>query len=597
MLNWRGPNRISPWRPDVLPPALTPRLSVADATHIALSSPLFQTEICQKGNRSFAAWATGPKHVADIFEICERYDAAEFLVLGRERTTYSAFAKAVHFAVARFQAAGLLPGERVALLMRNRLEWPVYFFASILAGGIAVPINGWLGNTQIDAMIEDVSARFLVSDTASTTLIAESLEHRWTVDGPDRVLPLPSVWDALPKGTLPAFSRSPDATAAIFFTSGTTGNPKGAMLSHRAMAGVVRNAEFQRLRLITRYPELSNATSDAHQQAALFPVPLFHVTGAIAGLIYFAAAGAKIVLMQKWDAENALELIERERITLLGGVPTLPLQILENPTVATRDISSLETVLFGGAPAPSHLPGEIATRLGAEGAIGWGMTETASTFLLNAGPDYLKRPQSCGLPVPVNAARIVDRHGAETQRGTPGELQVRGPSVTLGYWEQPDATDLAFDGDWFKTGDLAVIDDEGFVSILDRLKDVIIRGGENIPSVAVENAIGLHEAVAECAVVGLPHPTLGEEPVAVVRLIPGSRASEDALIVHARALLAKHMCPVACHIVSAPLPRNPGGKIVKALIRDMLVALEAGRASAILTSKTTPELLGKHDAR
>lgn len=557
---------------------LTPRLSVAEATRLTQQNPLFQTEICEHGGRTFKAWATGPKHIADIFDLCAAHGAADFLVLDHERTTYGEFAKAVRVVVSRLQNAGLQPGDRVALLMRNRLEWPVCFFAIILAGGIAVPINAWLGADLIGSMLEEVTPRMLVSDGAGIGLTAATLEHHWNVDGPDALLPPPVDWEALPDETIPSLPRDPDSIAAIFFTSGTTGDPKGVMLSHRAMAGVVRNAEFHRARLEARYPSLLAVETAEYSLAALFPVPLFHVTGAIAGLLFFAAVAAKIVLMPKWDPENALDLIERERITLVGGVPTLPLQMLESPKLGSRDLSSLKNFLFGGAPAPSHLPSEIAERLSAEAANGWGMTETSATFLLNAGPDYLNRPGSCGLTVPVNAARIVDAQGEEVPPGSPGELQVCGQSVTIGYWERPDATDAAFDGNWFRTGDLAMMDDEGFVSILDRLKDVIIRGGENIPSAVVENAITLHADVAETAVIGRSHPTLGEEPVAVVRLVAGANSDGSAVLAHARSLLPRHMRPVECYVVNEPLPRNPGGKVLKSAIKEMLAALEADRA-------------------
>jgi long-chain acyl-CoA synthetase len=543
-------------------------MSVSEANARLAIDPRFGTEPINAHGRQFQAWINGPRHLADVFDLCLDHGDADFLVLGEQRASYRGFTNAVAFGVNRLRIAGIAPGDRVALLMRNRLEWPVCFFSIVLAGGIVVPINGWAGAEHVAAMLNDVSPTIVITEDGAPDLHA--VEGRtWSIDDPEPFIPAPEQWASLPLSDLELTERDPDSVAAIFFTSGTTGMPKGAMTSHRAIAGVVRNAEFQRARLELRYP---NLVRSSRTQATLFPVPLFHVTGAIAGLISFAANGAKLVLMPKWDARTALSLIEREEITLVGGVPTLPLQMLEEASLSTTDVSSLEMVLYGGAPPPRHLPRAIAEALDAEAATGWGMTETSATFLYNAGPDYLRRPASCGLVAPVNAARIMLESGEEAPIGTSGELQVRGQSLTMGYWQRPEATEDAFDGDWFKTGDLAVVDEDGFFTILDRLKDVIIRGGENIPSVVLEDAIIGHPAVAECAVVGRPHATLGEEPIAVVRFIAGMQEDLGAVLDHAGAQLPKHMRPVACLAVKEPLPRNPGGKILKPLVRDLVDA-------------------------
>jgi long-chain acyl-CoA synthetase len=309
-------------------------------------------------------------------------------------------------------------------------------------------------------------------------------------------------------------------------------------------------------------------------------VPFFHVTGCFAVLNPSFFGGAKLVMMRKWDAIRAFELIEREKIQTAGGVPTIAWQLIEHPARANYDLSSLEAVAYGGAPSspelvvrlrevfPKSMPGQ-----------GWGMTETCATVTSNSAEDYWNRPESCGVAVPVSELQIRDPADGVTvlPPNTVGELWSNGPQVVKGYWNKPEATAQTFVDGWVRTGDLAKLDDEGFCFIIDRAKDMLIRGGENIYCIEVENALYDHPAVMDAAVVGIPHRTLGEEPGAVVTLKPGAHATEDELRAHVAERLAAFKVPVAVKFWPEVLPRNANGKILKNELKKLF---ENEKASA-----------------
>jgi acyl-CoA synthetase (AMP-forming)/AMP-acid ligase II len=271
-----------------------------------------------------------------------------------------------------------------------------------------------------------------------------------------------------------------------------------------------------------------------------------------------------MVFMHKWDPVKAFQLIEREQVNLTGGVPTIAWQLLEHPERANYDLSSLEAVAYGGAPAAPELVRKIHEVFGALPGNGWGMTETMATVTGHSSEDYLNRPDRCGPPVGVAALKIVGDDGeTELPVGEVGELWARGPMVVKGYWNRPEATAETFVDGWVRTGDLAKLDEEGWCYIVDRAKDMIIRGGENIYSSEIENVLYDHPAVTDAALIGLAHPTLGEEPAAVVHLAPGMSATEDELREWVAARLAKFKVPVRVVFVEDTLPRNANGKILK----------------------------------
>jgi long-chain acyl-CoA synthetase len=302
-------------------------------------------------------------------------------------------------------------------------------------------------------------------------------------------------------------------------------------------------------------------------------VPFFHATGCFAILSPTIIAGGKIVLMHKWDAVKAFQLIEKEKINTAGGVPTIAWQLIEHPRRGEFDLSSLESVAYGGAPsAPELVKKIVETFPKSQPGNGWGMTETSATFTHHMAEDYENRPDSCGPAVPVCDMKIVGPDGQTLPPGEVGELWGKGPNVVIGYWNKPEATAETFVDGWVKTGDLAKIDAEGFCFIIDRAKDMLIRGGENIYCIEVENCLYEHPAVMDAGVVGIPHKTLGEEPAAVVTLKPGMTASEAELRAHVAERLAAFKVPVKVAFWHETLPRNANGKILKAELKKVFAA-------------------------
>ncbi len=378
-------------------------------------------------------------------------------------------------------------------------------------------------------------------------------------------------WPLLPDRPLPDVPLDPEDDATIIYTSGTTGKPKGAVGTHRNTCTSVLIRPYWLARSFLRRGEPIPAPDlKAPPKSALLAVPLFHVTGCQATMIPMLAAGGKLVFMHKWDPELAMQLIERERITGAGGVPTIAWQLLEHPALGKYDLSSLETIGYGGAPAAAELARRVKEKFpSAVPATGWGMTEVSGGFTGHQAEDYALRPDSCGPAIPVGAMKIVDENGGDLPPGGVGELWVKGPNVVRGYWRNPKATAETFVEGWVRTGDIARLDDEGFCYILDRAKDMLIRGGENIYCVEVESALYEHPAVVDAAVVGIPHHSLGEEPAAVVTLKADTHVSEEELRGFVAERLAAFKVPVKIVFSADMLPRNANGKVIKGELKRL----------------------------
>ncbi len=513
-------------------------------------------------------WKNVPATAAEVFARARGHGAAEFLVHQNERIPYDAFARAVQAVAAMLVARGLARGDRVALVMRNLPEWPVVFMGALLAGAIVVPLNAWWTGTELAYGILDSGARFVFADgerLARLKGLPPSVQEIFVArgDGATRLedmIGAPAAWGGLPDMPLPDIALSPEDDATIFYTSGTSGAPKGALGTQRALTTNIFAAPF----LVARNALRRGHALEHGPRVTLLAVPFFHVIGSLSVLLPNMAAGGKLVLMPKFDAREAVALIERERVTVTGGVPAVPLALME--AAQDHDLSSLELVTFGGAPSPAALAARVRDRLGAMPGQGWGMTETSATCTSHSAEEFLHRPGSCGPALPVSRLKIM-KDGAEAPPGTVGELWAFGPNIVKGYWNRPDATAETFINGWVKTGDIASLDSEGFCTIHDRAHDMVIRGGENIYCIEVENILAEHPAVAEAALIGLPHPVLGEVPAALVRAI--APVSEDDLRDFAGARLAAFKVPVQVIITSSPLPRNAGGKLVKRGLRGI----------------------------
>src|SRR5437660_7103598 len=379
-------------------------------------------------------------------------------------------------------------------------------------------------------------------------------------------------------GVLPDVDLGPEDDATIFYTSGTTGRPKGAVGTQRNICTNLMSLFFVAARgaMRARDGQSPLLTSSGEQNSYLLSVPLFHATGCHSVLVANTAAGGKLVMMHKWDPERALELIERERVTNFGGVPAMVWQVLDSPDFAKRDTSSVKSISYGGAPAPPELVKRIKEHFPVGlPSNGYGLTETSSVTTMNTGDDYVRKPESVGPPVPVCDVKVMDDDGEEVPAGEVGELWIKGPNIVRGYWHNPEATAATFTDGWLRSGDVARLDEEGFVFIVDRAKDMLIRGGENVYSVEVEAALFEHPAVADVAVIGIPHQVLGEEVGAVVQLRPGAAAGEEELRRHVAERLAAFKVPVRVWFREEPLPRNPAGKVLKRELRDELLGADS----------------------
>ncbi len=550
-----------------------PKISLAEA-HARLTAPgmPFETVEIEVRGISMRIWKHAPATAAQAFEAARRHGDRGFLVHGEERVTYDGFCRAA-LAVARLlRQRGLNKGDRVALVMRNLPEWPAIFVGALLAGAIVVPLNAWWTGAELGYGLLDSGARFVFADAerlarltdlppAIELFVARAANPPAGVTVLEDVIGAPAQWARLPEGVVPDVPLAPEDDATIFYTSGTTGAPKGALGTHRALTTNIFAQPFSQARNLLRQ---GLAPSPSRQRVTLLAVPFFHVIGSLSVLLPNMAGGGKLVLMRKFEAQEAARLIAREKVTVAGGVPAVALSLLEQ--AGSHDLSSLELVTFGGAPSPVSLAADIHARLGAMPGQGWGMTETSATCTTHSGLDYLHRPQSCGPALPVCRLKVV-KDGRELPAGEAGELWAFGPNIVKGYWNRPDATAERFQDGWIRTGDLAMLDQEGFCTILDRSEDMLIRGGENIYCSEVENILNRHPAVADAALLGLHHAVLGEVPVAAVQLRPGASLDEEALKAFAAERLAAFKVPVRFFFSRSPLPRNQGGKLMKQALR------------------------------
>jgi acyl-CoA synthetase (AMP-forming)/AMP-acid ligase II len=550
-------------------------LAEARAVLCAPGAPFEMEQVVAHG-RQFRAWKNAPADLGALARIGRAHGARDFLVYEDERVSFGGWFRAVATLAQHLRDKGVGRGDRVALAMRNLPEWPVVFFAVTTLGAICVPLNAWWTAGELAYGLGTAGACALVADGERLDRIMPllpelpALKHVFGVriDAPaagvtalESVIGRPRDYAALPDRDLPPAHLARDDEATIFYTSGTTGHPKGALGTHRNLVTNILSSAYVSASALVRRGE---ALPPPAPRTALVSIPLFHVTACSAVLMGAIHAGNTLVFMRRWDAGAALALIERERINLAGGVPTIAWQLLEHPDREKYDLSSLEAITYGGAPSAPDLVRKISTVFGARPGNGWGMTETMATVTNLIGDDYLAHPDSCGAPVAVADLRVVDPATlADQPTGQIGELLARGPMVVKGYWNNPEATAATFIDGWVRTGDLARIDSEGYCYIVDRAKDIVIRGGENIYSAEVENALYDHPAVIDAAVIGIPHRTLGEEPAAVVQLSPGHSADEAELRAWVAERLAAFKVPVAIAFHPDTLPRNANGKILK----------------------------------
>ena len=499
---------------------------------------------------------------------------SEFLVFDDERLTFAQFhAKASAIGHLLVHDLGVSPGDRVAISMRNYPEWMLAFAAAVSVGAIAVGMNSLWQTDEMEFGLVDSGAKVLFADQERLDQLA-GCDVQLAAVAVRPTKPLGSAIDLAARlaqlGDLPMPDVAVDTEdpCVILYTSGSTGRPKGVLSTHRAVLAALYGWEIDAVQNASRAAAAgAPASSGGYPSASLLGIPLFHVMGLNGGFLGSFRAQRRLVSMAKWDTAKAAELIERERITAFSAPPAMTGDLVREAQRTQRDLSSLISVGGGGAARPPEQVRQIdSTFDNAAPYIGWGMTETNALGTLVGGQEYLDHPSSSGYCLVGAELRVVDDSGAPLPAGERGELQVRGSVMFREYWNRPDATADSFDGDWFRTGDVAYLDDDGHLYIVDRIKDLIIRGGENIGCGQVEAALAAHPEVIEAAVYAVPDERLGEE---VGATIYGTDALDlDELREFLQQHLARHEVPRYMHVYDGPLPRTASGKLFKRELRD-----------------------------
>ena len=526
-----------------------------------------------------------PPALRDLFDLIRARPADDvYLVFEDERWTNADMVKSIdEIATVLVERYGVTKGDRVAINMRNFPEWITAFGAATSIGAIAVLVNAWWTGPEIEFGLVDADAKVMITDRERVDRIGDRLQalniHGLVVRAEGD---LPPGCDHLadvvtPGATMPIIEIHPDDDATILFTSGTTGVPKGAVSTNRGViSGLFAFAcrtTVEALRWAPDTPPDPSTAAPSIPACFILTVPLFHVTGCVPVMLGSVTTGARLVMMHKWDPLRALQLIEREKVTNFVGVPTMSQDLVSHPDFAKYDTSSLKNVGGGGAPMAPELVRKIEGSFAGKASpqLGYGLTETNGYGPGNTGPDYMAKPSSTGRVVPIMGVKIVDPNGSEQPNGEVGEVCLSGPMLIRGYWNRPEATAESIRDGWLHTGDLGYLDDQGFLYVVDRIKDMVLRGGENVYCSEVEAAIFEHNDIHEVAVFGLPHERLGEEVVAALLPTPGKTIDIDELTAFLAERIAPFKIPSQWFVRDEPLPRGATGKILKREIRDLVL--------------------------
>ena len=518
-------------------------------------------------------FVNAPPSLRAIWDGSAAHGENVYLVYEDQRITFTEAHGMVRALAAWLTEHGVAKGDRVALAMRNYPEWAIGFWAIQALGGVAVPLNAWWTGPELAYGLADSGARVLLADDERLERIRPLLdetkvEHVLEVRTP--------AWDDVVSGAdppLPTIEIGPEDDATIMYTSGTTGRPKGATHTHRNFGNFLMQGVYRGAMAAADAPPPDPDAPAPLPLSTLLTFPLFHVGGLQSFLLPYTAGGGKVVLMYKWDADLAVELVEREQVTAVAGVPTTVFQLLETAQAKGKSLSTLTGISSGATLVPPELVRRIDEQFASRAAPGngYGLTETTGAAIANFGAAYVANPESVGKPIsPVIELRIAGPDGDEVRTGDVGEIWLKGPTVVRGYFGLEEATAQAFTDGWFHTGDLGRLDDEGNLYVVDRLKDVIIRGGENIYAAEVEAALYEHPDITEAAIIGIPHDRLGEEVGAVVRARDGVKITEEDVREHVAARLASFKVPARVWITEDELPRNASGKILKRELRESL---------------------------
>ncbi|MCB1687955.1 MAG: acyl--CoA ligase [Halioglobus sp.] len=559
------------------------------ATWSELTAPgqLFEIETLQVRGSPMRVYKHAPASLRDIWLGTAAYEDREYLIYQDERHTYTRSHQLTASIAHWLSEQGVQPGDRVAIAMRNYPEWMLAYWAVVSMGAVVVGMNAWWVTQEMKFALNDSTPKVLIADRERIAQFLEIRDDfpemkvvgvRLEGDLPENVVDWAELVNSEP--AMPDVTIDPDDDACIFYTSGTTGTPKGAQLTHRGCVSNLMNIGFgqavQRDALNKAGLKSKGALAPDQINVALVATPLFHVTGNNCVAQGIAATGGKVIHMYKWDAGEALRIVEEEKVTTFSAVPMMSREMMLHPDFATRDTSSLKSMGGGGAAVQPDLTRKMNESMkNAAPSAGYGMTETCGIISAVSGVYLVDRPTSVGRAMPTFEAKCVDGQGNAVPTGETGELWVRGACVIKGYLNRPEATaDTITDG-WLHTGDIAYMDEDEFIHLVDRAKEMVLRGGENVYCAEVESAIFDQDAVAECVVFGVEDERLGEEVAAAIYPKAGATVDVEQLRATLKEKMASYKIPRYIWLVDAPLPRNANGKFVKREVRDALSLADA----------------------
>ncbi|MFK7977207.1 MAG: class I adenylate-forming enzyme family protein [Halioglobus sp.] len=545
---------------------------------------IFEIDTVEVRGAPIRVYKHAPGSLRDVWLGSAAFADNEYLIYEDERITYGEAHAQVAALANWLKGQGVEPGDRVAIAMRNYPEYMLSYWAIVSLGAVVVGMNAWWVPSEMEYALNDSTPKVMICDE-------ERLARFNEIGGfPDlRILGVRlsgdtgvASWsDALATaGTLPDQPIDPDSDACIFYTSGTTGNPKGAQLTHRGCVSNLMNIGFSKLLQSAALERagVSNKGAMAPDEVnvALVATPLFHVTGNNCVAQAITASGGKVIHMYKWDAGEALRIVEQEKVTAFSAVPMMSREMLLHPDFSKYDTSSLKTMGGGGAAVQPDLTKKMdETMENAAPSAGYGMTETCGIISGLAGRYLVDRPASVGRAMPTYEAKCVDGEGNTCPTGEPGELWVRGGCVIKGYLNREDATAEAITDGWLHTGDIAYMDADEFIYLVDRAKEMVLRGGENVYCAEVESVLFEHDAVAECVIFGVEDERLGEEVAAAIYCKEGAAVTADEIRDSLRERLSSYKIPRYLWFVKEPLPRNANGKFVKREVREALDLADA----------------------
>lgn len=521
---------------------------------------------------------TAPATLGDLVERGRRHGEAEFAVLDDRRLTFNGFFAWADALAAHLDKGPAGRGEPVALAMGNSLEWMAAFAGIVLSGRIPALINSRATGPDMAAAVEDAGAALVIADAkrlerlreAGCSLPAMASEGAPAAESLEAIMA-----SGAPRQSAPM--AAPDDVAALFYTSGTTGRAKAAALSHRNIVTGITNTSLARAAILRRMAEayqvdLAIIEANMPRTCSLLMFPLFHTSGCMALFLSSLAEGGKLVMLQRWDVEEACRLVEAEKITSFPGVPTMLWDLVHSEGAKSRDLSSIVTISSGGQALPLGVLKAVTDAFPkAVIGAGYGMTETSGSVSQATGEEFMRKPEASGRLLPMVEARIVDEAGSELPLGEVGEIWVRGANVMKGYWLKGAVTGPFREGGWLATGDIGLLDEDGYITIVDRKTDMVISGGENIYCAEIEQAFSRHPDLVETAAFGAPHDRLGEMLI-LAAVSPRAATDKKGLIDELDAFAAQHLAgykrPRDIVVTAERFPRNAMDKIEKHIVRQ-----------------------------